>query len=166
MAPRDYMTIGEVVERLSAAYPDLTISKVRFLEEEGLVSPERTPGGYRKFSQGDVQRVELILMLQREHFLPLAVIGQRLADFDRGKSLPELEGLQTTSVTAVSTSDDETGPMPLDETQSTAGIPATFIKELAEKLTETLAELQQLTADLKARLLRRALRQAFDDDLG
>jgi DNA-binding transcriptional MerR regulator len=47
MAGRDYMTIGEVVERLSGAYPDLSISKVRFLEEEDLVSPERTPGGYR-----------------------------------------------------------------------------------------------------------------------
>ena len=74
MTARDYLTIGEVVEALSGNHPDLSISKIRFLEEEGLIVPERTPGGYRKFSQNDVSRLELILKLQREHFLPLAVI--------------------------------------------------------------------------------------------
>jgi DNA-binding transcriptional MerR regulator len=85
MTPRDYLTIGEVVQRLEGSYPDLSISKVRFLEEEGLVSPERTAGGYRKFSQADVSRIEMILRLQREHFLPLAIIREKLADFYRGK---------------------------------------------------------------------------------
>ena len=84
------MTIGEVVDRLQPAYPDLTISKLRFLEEEGLVAPERTPGGYRKFSQTDVARLELVLRLQRDHFLPLAVIREKLAEYDRGRIPPEL----------------------------------------------------------------------------
>ena len=82
MTSRDYMTIGEVVERLSNTYPGLSISKIRFLEEEGLVTPERTPGGYRKFTQADVARIELILRLQKEHFLPLAVIAEKLTDYD------------------------------------------------------------------------------------
>ncbi len=72
---RDYMTIGEVVEHMSDSYPDLTISKVRFLEDEGLVSPERTGGGYRKFHPADVTRIELVLRLQRDHFMPLALRG-------------------------------------------------------------------------------------------
>ena len=76
MTSRDYLTIGEIVQRLQGTYPDLSISKVRFLEEEGLVAPERTAGGYRKFSQADVARVEMILRLQKEHFLPLAVIRE------------------------------------------------------------------------------------------
>ena len=79
------------MQRLQGAYPDLSISKVRFLEEEGLVAPERTAGGYRKFSQADVARVEMILRLQKEHFLPLAVIREKLADFDRGTIPPELQ---------------------------------------------------------------------------
>lgn len=233
---RDYMTIGEIVERLSGAYPDLSISKVRFLEEEGLISPERTPGGYRKFSPGDLARVELILRLQREHFLPLAVIRQRLSDYDRGKPLPEFGQVAQTGGVAIPAAPDEAGAIPLDETQAAAGIPSSFIKELAEfglveilsddgaksvarselaiahaawdlrrfgveprhlrmfqtsadreaalfqqilmpsvrhrtpetrqKLSGTVSELQQLTNDLKARLLRRSLRRAFDDDLG
>ena len=91
MTGRDYLTIGEVVQRLQGAYPDLSISKVRFLEEEGLVAPERTQGGYRKFSQADVARVEMILRLQKEHFLPLAVIREKLSDFDRGRIPAELQ---------------------------------------------------------------------------
>src|SRR5450759_5780802 len=87
---RDYMTIGELVENLVPAHPDLTISKVRFLEDEGLVTPERTAGGYRKFTTADAARVDLILRLQKEHFLPLAVIREKLKDVDRGKVPPEL----------------------------------------------------------------------------
>lgn len=82
---RDYLTIGELVDSLIPAHPDLSISKVRFLEDEGLITPERTAGGYRKFSTSDVARVDLILRLQREHFLPLAVIREKMADLDKGK---------------------------------------------------------------------------------
>ena len=132
MAGRDYLTIGEVVQRLQGAYPDLSISKVRFLEEEGLVAPERTQGGYRKFSQTDVARVEMILRLQKEAFLPLAVIREKLSDFDRGRIPPELQraGVGTTAPLPMMV--DEEGPLALDDAPNALGIPASFIRELAE----------------------------------
>jgi DNA-binding transcriptional MerR regulator len=132
MAGRDYLTIGEVVQRLQGAYPDLSISKVRFLEEEGLVAPERTQGGYRKFSQADVARVEMILRLQKEAFLPLAVIREKLSDFDRGRIPPELQraGVGTTSPLPLMVDDE--GPLALEDAPSALGIPATFVRELAE----------------------------------
>lgn len=132
MASRDYLTIGEVVQRLEGAYPDLSISKIRFLEEEGLVSPERTAGGYRKFSQADVARVEMILRLQREYFLPLAVIREKLADFDRGKIPPELSRGPIGMTEPLPLAADDEGPLALDDAQASLGIPATFIRELSE----------------------------------
>jgi DNA-binding transcriptional MerR regulator len=76
------MTIGDVLKELRADFPDVTISKIRFLEAEGLIEPERTPSGYRKFSVGDVARLRHVLQLQRDHFMPLKVIRQRMEDFD------------------------------------------------------------------------------------
>ena len=73
------LRIGEVVRRLSAEFPDISISKIRFLEDEGLVHPQRTRGGYRLFSEGDVERLEGVLRLQRDEFLPLRVIRDELA---------------------------------------------------------------------------------------
>jgi DNA-binding transcriptional MerR regulator len=73
-----YLRIGEVVRRLSAEFPDISISKVRYLEDEGLVTPRRTQGGYRLFSEGDLERLETILRLQRDEFLPLRVIREEL----------------------------------------------------------------------------------------
>ena len=78
MADAGYLTIGKVVKRLQQRFPDLTVSKVRFLEEEGLVEPSRTPGGYRLYSNRDVERLETILYLQKERFLPLSVIREQL----------------------------------------------------------------------------------------
>jgi DNA-binding transcriptional MerR regulator len=71
--------IGEVVRRLHAEFPDISISKIRFLEDEGLVHPQRTRGGYRLFGADDVERLETILRLQRDEFLPLRVIRDELA---------------------------------------------------------------------------------------
>ena len=73
-----YLTIGKVVKRLQTQYPDLSVSKVRFLEDEGLLTPARTPGGYRLYSTKDVQRLEKILYLQKNRFLPLSVIKEEL----------------------------------------------------------------------------------------
>lgn len=129
---RDYLTIGEVVQRLQSAYPDLSISKVRFLEEEGLVAPERTAGGYRKFSQADVARVEMILRLQKEHFLPLAVIREKLADFDRGRIPVELQRGSVGMTEPLPLVAEEEGPLALDDAQGALGIPGTFIRELSE----------------------------------
>jgi DNA-binding transcriptional MerR regulator len=78
------LTIGDVLAHLKVEFPDLTISKIRFLESEGLVRPERTPSGYRKFSSGDVARLRYVLGQQRDHYLPLKVIKDQLDAIDRG----------------------------------------------------------------------------------
>ncbi|HVM36396.1 MAG TPA: MerR family transcriptional regulator [Actinomycetota bacterium] len=81
---RDYLSIGEVLEQVREEFPDVSISKIRFLEAEGLIAPERTGSGYRKFYEPDVRRIRFILSLQRDHFLPLRVIRERLDEVDRG----------------------------------------------------------------------------------
>jgi DNA-binding transcriptional MerR regulator len=75
---RPYLSIGEVLGLLLEEFPDVTISKIRFLESQGLIEPERTSSGYRKFYDGDVERLKVILREQRENFLPLRVIRDRL----------------------------------------------------------------------------------------
>ncbi|MGH2682429.1 MAG: transcriptional regulator FtsR [Actinomycetota bacterium] len=75
---RDYLSIGEVLINLKPEFPDVTISKIRFLESEGLIAPERTSSGYRKFYEQDVDRLRRILKLQRDEYLPLKVIRDRL----------------------------------------------------------------------------------------
>lgn len=132
MSGRDYLTIGEVVQRLQGAYPDLSISKVRFLEEEGLVAPERTAGGYRKFSQADVARVEMILRLQKDHFLPLAVIREKLADFDRGRIPPELQRSPVGMTEPLPLVAQDEAPLPVEDVPTALGIPVSFIRELVE----------------------------------
>jgi DNA-binding transcriptional MerR regulator len=82
---RDYLSIGEVLVTLKPEFPDVTISKIRFLESEGLITPERTASGYRKFFERDVTRLRTILKLQRDEYLPLRVIRERL-DGDQGPS--------------------------------------------------------------------------------
>lgn len=77
-------TIGDVLARLKPEFPDLTISKIRFLEGEGLVQPQRTPSGYRKFSAADVARLRYVLAQQKDHYLPLKVIKEQLEAIDRG----------------------------------------------------------------------------------
>ena len=78
MSDRPYLSIGEVLGLLLEEFPDVTISKIRFLESQGLIDPERTPSGYRKFYDPDVERLRVILREQRENFLPLKVIRDRL----------------------------------------------------------------------------------------
>jgi DNA-binding transcriptional MerR regulator len=78
------LTIGDVLAHLKVDFANLTISKIRFLEEQGLVQPERTPSGYRKYSAGDVSRLRYVLSQQRDHYLPLRVIKDQLDAIDRG----------------------------------------------------------------------------------
>jgi DNA-binding transcriptional MerR regulator len=80
VSSRTYLSIGDVLTLLREEFPDVTISKIRFLESQGLVNPERSPSGYRKFFDHDVERLRWVLRQQREHFLPLKVIRDRLAD--------------------------------------------------------------------------------------
>jgi DNA-binding transcriptional MerR regulator len=78
------MSIGDALEILKPEFPDLTISKLRFLENEGLVEPQRTGSGYRKYSHADIQRLRYILAMQRDQYLPLRVIKEHLDALDRG----------------------------------------------------------------------------------
>src|SRR4051812_7356458 len=87
---RAHVSIGDVLNQLRDEFPDVTISKIRFLESQGLLVPERTASGYRKFYAADVDRLRWILRQQKEHFLPLKVIKERLEELDRtGGGLPE-----------------------------------------------------------------------------
>ncbi|MGW3464346.1 transcriptional regulator FtsR [Streptomyces olivaceoviridis] len=82
------MSIGTVLNVLRDEFPEVTISKIRFLESEGLIEPQRTPSGYRKFSAGDVERLGHVLRMQRDHYLPLKVIREHLDAMERGEAVP------------------------------------------------------------------------------
>jgi DNA-binding transcriptional MerR regulator len=94
-ASRSLLSIGQVQAKLLPDFPDLAQSKLRFLEDEGLVTPQRTEAGYRKYSPEDVQRVRLILTMQRDRYLPLKVIAAHLDALERGETagLPQSTGL-------------------------------------------------------------------------
>ncbi|MFE3291974.1 MerR family transcriptional regulator [Rhodococcus sp. NPDC059234] len=81
------MSIGSVLDRLRPEFPDITISKIRFLEAEGLISPERTPSGYRRFSITDCERLRFVLTAQRDQYLPLKVIKEQLEAIDSGAAV-------------------------------------------------------------------------------
>jgi DNA-binding transcriptional MerR regulator len=92
------LSIGQVLARLSPEFPELSPSKLRFLEERQLISPARTESGYRKFSTHDMDRLRFVLTMQRDHYLPLKVIREYLEDLDSGKQ-PELPGtVQSASI--------------------------------------------------------------------
>ncbi|MGB2839333.1 MAG: MerR family transcriptional regulator [Actinomycetes bacterium] len=87
-----YLSIGEVLAKLRPEFSDVTISKIRFLEAEGLIDPQRTPSGYRKFTPADIQRLRYILSAQRDQYLPLKVIREHLEAMDRGLEPPSAPG--------------------------------------------------------------------------
>jgi DNA-binding transcriptional MerR regulator len=93
---RALLNIGQVLERLRDDFPSVTIPKIRFLEDKGLIKPERTPAGYRKFSEADVERLVYVLRMQRDHYLPLKVIGEHLDAIDRGLEPPPIESVVPT----------------------------------------------------------------------
>ncbi len=131
---RNYQSIGEVLVSVKTEFPDITISKIRFLEAEGLIEPERTPSGYRKFYAQDVDRLKSILRMQRDEYLPLKVIKERLLQQDAGTDGHELE--------QPGEADDGTAPieeiaeaptglqMSLEEMATATGIDRDRIKEL------------------------------------
>src|SRR3954467_3299856 len=82
------MSIGTVLQVLRDEFPEVTISKIRFLESEGLIEPQRTPSGYRKFTVDDVERLGHVLRMQRDHYLPLKVIRDHLDALERGERPP------------------------------------------------------------------------------
>lgn len=95
-APGKLRSIGQVLAAMKVDFPDITISKIRFLESEGLITPHRAPSGYRRFSEDDEKRLRYILQVQREHYLPLKVIREHLDLMDRGMEPPVLESVRPT----------------------------------------------------------------------
>ncbi|MFC1411020.1 MerR family transcriptional regulator [Streptacidiphilus sp. N1-12] len=93
-AGRQLLSIGAVLGVLRDEFPEVTISKIRFLEAERLVEPQRTPSGYRKFSREDVSRLGYVLRMQRDHYLPLRVIREHLDAMDAGEAPPALPGAE------------------------------------------------------------------------
>ncbi len=91
----ELLSIGAVLTFLRDDFPEVTISKIRFLEAEGLVEPQRTPSGYRKFSPADVERLAYVLRMQRDHYLPLRVIREHLDAIERGEAPPALPSADT-----------------------------------------------------------------------
>jgi DNA-binding transcriptional MerR regulator len=117
-----FLRIGEVVRRLTAEFPDISISKIRYLEDEGLLTPRRTQGGYRLFSEADLERLQTILRLQRDEFLPLRVIRDELdapGQTERKRRRPTALGAEEETIE-------------LDELCERAGIDAGLAKELEE----------------------------------
>ena len=132
MADASYLTIGKVVKKLQAQYPDLSVSKVRYLQDEGLLNPSRTPGGYRLYSQRDVRRLETILYLQKNRFLPLSVIKEELDRVDSGQA-PSADVLGTE--TLLLTVDDEKVAErlhPIDRMPELLGVQVSFARQLSE----------------------------------
>jgi DNA-binding transcriptional MerR regulator len=123
---RPYLSIGEVLALLLEEFPDVTISKIRFLESQGLIDPERTPSGYRKFYEPDVERLRVILREQRENFLPLRVIRDRLENgqIDDSGALTPPRGIR--NVTVMDRDIDATGEnmVPADVEVPTSHHPA------------------------------------------
>jgi DNA-binding transcriptional MerR regulator len=108
------LTIGEVLAVLRDDFPDVTISKIRYLESEDLVHPQRTPSGYRKFSGADVSRLRYVLAAQRDQYLPLKVIKEHLEALDRGEPLPApAPGPVAVPPPATADPDDETAGPPM-----------------------------------------------------
>ncbi|MBI3428829.1 MAG: MerR family transcriptional regulator [Actinobacteria bacterium] len=105
---RAYLSIGEVLGKLRGDFPDITISKIRFLESEGLIEPQRTPSGYRKFSNSDLERLRYVLLAQRDQYLPLRVIKENLDALDRGLQPAQTSG--GSPVPRLATIDGELAP--------------------------------------------------------
>jgi DNA-binding transcriptional MerR regulator len=131
VAERSHLSIGEVLSLLRDEFPDVTISKIRFLESQGLVDPERTPSGYRKFYDHDVERLRWILRQQREHFLPLKVIRGRLSEQENGA--PPAEGPLTSEEAASTTEEDFDEGAPSQPAATAASGSPTAARPLAGK---------------------------------
>ena len=135
MPDAGYLTIGKVVKKLQQQYPDLSISKVRYLQDEGLLNPSRTPSGYRLYSQRDVRRLETILYLQKNRFLPLSVIKEELERADAGQS-PVGEGAGGALADAITLPAEDEESLaklhPIDRMPDLLGVTVGFVRQLSE----------------------------------
>ena len=129
MSNSSHMTIGKVVDRLRPQYPDLSVSKVRYLEDEGLLVPARSSGGYRMYSEADVATLERILYLQKTRFLPLAVIKQMIEEGRLTKETASSESDLDDEIV----DDDETRSRlhPIDHMPDMLGVSVSFVRQLS-----------------------------------
>ncbi|MBH0099275.1 MerR family transcriptional regulator [Salinibacterium sp. NSLL150] len=167
------LSIGQVLAKLSPEFPDLTPSKLRFLEERKLVSPARTASGYRKFSAADMERLRFVLTMQRDHYLPLKVIRGYLEEMDAGRT-PELPGGAVAAASMLSaerklTRDElirEAGASPMllgDAISSSLIVASDVFGEDALAVLKSLVELQR--SGIEPRHLR-GFRAAAERELG
>ena len=136
------MNIGQVLDLLRPDFPGITIPKIRFLEDKGLIKPERTPAGYRKFSDADVARLRYVLRMQRDHYLPLKVIGEHLDAIDRGLEPPPIEPVVPTVPTVALAADGTPSPESFRRTDDLRLSRKELIK-VAEVSEELLGQLEQ-----------------------
>ena len=173
------LTIGSVVERLHGEFPDISVSKLRYLEEQGLVTPRRTKSGYRLYSQDDLGRLVRVLGMQRDEYLPLKVIRREL-ERNPASALPSArQGLRKTDLLAVGEEREYTA----EEIQQMTGADATLLSELEEfelvrarqvsgvrRYTETDAGIVGAAAQLAQLGLRpknlRVVKSAVDREIG
>lgn len=146
MSDRDFLSIGEVLAQLLEEFPDVTISKIRFLESQGLIEPERTPSGYRKFTDSEVERLRFILREQRTNYLPLRIIKDKLeddtADISRDIMMPS-EYVATSGHPATRTS----VPRPRDAISNVQLIPTTVMEQDPIVPESTLREQRRTAVD-------------------
>jgi DNA-binding transcriptional MerR regulator len=135
------MNIGQVLEILRADHPGVTIPKIRHWEAEGLVKPERTPAGYRKFSPADVERLRYVLRMQQDHYLPLRVIREHLDAMDRGLEPPPIESVVPT-VPQVALAADGVPPAESFTRRSDVRLSRRELIKIAEVDEALLAELE------------------------
>lgn len=162
------MSIGSVVEQLRAEFSDVTLSKVRYLESEGLISPERSASGYRRFYDADVERLRFILSAQRDHYLPLKVIRAQLAERDgQGEqvsaeaSVSPLPGISLVPPVVAEPEPEDRSRLSLSEVAVAAGVDEQFITQLRREALLAVDASGYFSADAVA-LVGRAdtLRQA------
>ena len=139
---RQRMNIGEVLDRLRPDFPGVTIPKIRFLEDKGLIKPERTPAGYRKFSGEDVERLRYVLRMQRDHYLPLKVIGEHLDAIDRGLEPPPIDAVVPTVPTVALAADGLPSPASFTRNDKLRLSRRELVKiaEISEELLEQLEQ--------------------------
>jgi DNA-binding transcriptional MerR regulator len=129
---RAAMTIGAVCKALLPEFPDISISKIRYLEDQKLLSPKRTPGGYRLYSGSDVSRLRTILRLQRDEFLPLRVIRQELASGRSGGPAPGKGGVDGRRLRTAASVRDRGALHTLDDVLEDTGAQSELVRELEE----------------------------------
>src|SRR5690606_19536620 len=168
------LSIGQVLARLRPEFPDLTPSKLRFLEERQLISPARTESGYRKFSPTDMDRLRFVLTMQRDHYLPLKVIRGYLDELDAGRQ-PELPGAATGPIPTILVTERrlqrqelirEAGASPQllnDAISASLILPAELYGEDALAVLRALVELQR--SGIEPRHLR-GFRASAERELG